>query len=555
MKLKNMSAAGFAALFLVMFLPVFGYLILIGNNMNYNPDHKIYAIYGNKVLLALVLIGVLAFLAVIYFARKIPDNRRTITAFIVFAAIASVVFYFVNVEISKCIAFYGGWDCGMVGNSARWVYKGEGMGYSDTDYYAIFTNNVPITWLLYELYSFSMELPGYPYNPEFIWIQFQCLQHSIAIFFSAMTVLLVTKRVAFSALTFVVNAIFLGLSPWKIVPYTDAASIAFPVVVLFLYAVFLQMKSKWRYVLWLLVAFLGVLGGILKATCYVTLIAIVIIDFIWILFDREQVVLKLKKLAVSIVLLLCGFLAASWCRQGMYQALDYEYNRDLDIGWVPWLYDGLNEETTGACSSGGLSMVRKNPDMTREERDAYGWGLVKERVAEKGFGGLMDFWLRKQVMTYNDGTFSWYQEGYFNAWEYPDITDSSWKQPLRDFYWQEGENYSQFVTWSHGIWLFVLVGVIGEGVMLLLAAIRNCKTSREENEAKLQEINIRTVAILNFIGVFLFLMLFEGRARYLYNSITIFSTMAVLGYCKFVEMAADLWPGILSKFKKAKEKE
>ena len=73
-------------------------------------------------------------------------------------------FYMININISKCIAFYGGWDCGMVANSARWIFEGGELGYDD--YYTIYSNNIPITWLLYKLYCFSSGMKAYPYNPE-----------------------------------------------------------------------------------------------------------------------------------------------------------------------------------------------------------------------------------------------------------------------------------------------------------------------------------------------------------------------------------------------------
>ena len=79
---------------------------------------------------------------------------------------------------------------------------------------------------------------------------------------------------------------------------------------------------------------------------------------------------------------------------------------------------------------------------------------------DRGIKGSLYFWLRKQVMNFNDGTFSWYQEGYFQAWDYPDITDSCWKQSLRDFYWLDGKDYIWFTTLSQGIWIFVLTGIV-----------------------------------------------------------------------------------------------
>lgn len=533
MKWKALSTASLATLLLILFLPVFSSVILFGNNMNYNPAHKIYASVGNKVLLALVLLVGGLFLLLIFCLRKIAYTRYTVWGCIIFSLIVSVIFYAVSVEVSKCIAFYGGWDCGMVANSARWVYEGQGMQYGD--YYSIFTNNVPITWLLHELYSYSAQAPFYPYNPEFIWIQFQCVQHALSVFLSAMTVLLVSKNVSCCVLTALVNAVFLGLSPWKVIPYTDASTIAFPVAVIFLYALFLRQKSKWRYAIWLLMAFTGCLGGVMKATCYVALIAVVCIDFWWNCLEKEKIIMKIKRFSGRMLLLVCACFLVSCCREGMYRALDYEYDARMDMGWIPFLYDGLNEETTGACAEDGLEMVRARGE-SRKEADAHEWDMVMERVREKGFKGLLDFWHRKQVMTYNDGTFSWYQEGFFNAWEYEKLTDSKWQEPLRDFYWKDGRYYEVFVTFSHGIWFFVLVGVLAYAVMVLCSAVLTIRKKREEVS---NDMMISAVMILHFVGIFLFLMLFEGRARYLYNSIAVFAVMAVMGYHKTVEVLQD----------------
>ena len=547
MNWKKLSVASVAAILLLLFLPVFYHVIFYGNNMNYNSDHKIYAIYGNKVLLALTGVGILAFMAVIYLVRKIPFNRCTVTGFVLLALGVCAAFYFVNVEIAKCIAFYGGWDCGMVANSARWVYEGGEMGYGD--YYTIYTNNVPITWLLYKLYDLGKEMGNYPYNPEFIWIQFQCFMHTAAVFCSAVTVLLVTQKVGFAALTLVVNGVLLGLSPWKIIPYTDASTIAIPIVVIFLYAMFVQMKSRWKYCVWLLWAFVGVLGGIMKATCYVPVIAILLIEVIWVLTGKEQIVSKLKKLILQLVLLGCGFLVASWCKTEMYQTLHFEYDYDMEIGWRSYLYMGLNEETTGACSPDAMSLVQEFAGQPRAVREAYELECVKERLEEKGLKGLFDFWLRKLVMTYNDGTFSWYQEGYFNAVSYEDITDSSWQEPLRAFYWEDGRDYQQFVTLSHGIWLFVLVGVIVEAVMVLLQTVISFHKGMEKLRTKESspEMAISGAAMLTFVGILLFLMLFEGRARYLYNNVAVFATMTVMGYCKLVETTSSICTEVLHR--------
>lgn len=533
MKLKYISAAAFASILLSLFLPVFYCIIFLGSNMNYNDAHKIVTIEGNKVLLLCAVIGTLILFLLYLLLRKIPYNRHTAIGVAISTLLACILLYAVNIQISKCIAFYGGWDCGMVANSARWVYEGGEMGYGD--YYTIFTNNVPITWLLYRLYSFSSSLSGYPYNPEFIWIQFQCVMFSAAVFFTVMTVLITCRKIAVSILTLLINCLLLGLSPWKIIPYTDGSTIAVPVFTIFLYALFLRLKSKWKYALWLLMAFAGIVGGILKATCYVPLIAIVLIDFAWEMFEKIPLLPKLKRLALKIVLLLCGYFLAIHCRYEMYESLNYEYNYDMEIGWRNFLYDGLNEETTGACSSEGLEMVRTYSEYPRDIRNKYEMEYIRERIQEKGFGGLLDFWLRKQVMTYNDGTFSWFQEGFFNAWEYENIIESSWKETLRDFYWEDGETFIYFTTLSQLIWIFILLGIIVEALLVLADSIIRFKNPAENAETASHEMCIRAVWIVTFIGTFLFVMLFEGRARYLFNIIPVFSSMAVAGCCGFME--------------------
>ena len=533
MKLKYISIAAVMSVLLVLFFPVFWNVIFVGNDMNYNELHKIGTFYNNKILLMFAIAGVGIFLALYCLLRKIPFNHYTIVGVIIFSLCTCILFYFINVKISKCIAFYGGWDCGMVANSARWIYEGGELGYDD--YYTIYVNNVPITWILYKLYSISSELPNYPYNPEFIWIEFQCFMFAAAIFFSAMTVLIISKKVALTGMIVLVNTIFLGLSPWQIIPYTDASTIAIPVFTIFLYALFLKIKHKIRYLLWLLMIIAGVLGGIIKATCYVPLIAILLVDLIWTLFDRSSIFQKLKELIYRIVLFLCGFLAASYCKFGMYQSLNYEYDYDMAMTWTNYLYNGLNELTTGACSGDGLIIVRSYAGYPRYIRVGFEKKYIKERLIAKGFKGLMDFWLRKQVMNFNDGTFSWFQEGGFNSWAYEDIIDSSWEEPLQDFYWEDGKNFPWFNTISQGIWIFVLLGVIAEAVQLLINAIVCLKKRLDDVGDFSDALRIRTVGIVTFIGIFLFVMLFEGRARYLFNSIAVFSTMAAVSYCNLAD--------------------
>ena len=72
MKKKCISTATLSVLLLVLFLPVFYYIVFYGTNVNYNEMHKIITVEGNKVLSLCAVIGVAVLGAAYYFLRKIP---------------------------------------------------------------------------------------------------------------------------------------------------------------------------------------------------------------------------------------------------------------------------------------------------------------------------------------------------------------------------------------------------------------------------------------------------------------------------------------------------
>ena len=524
MKIRNLTSLSLAVFLLALFLPVFGFVLFAGTNMDYNEIHKIDTLCSNPVLL-LGAVPALALFAVLYvLLDKIPLNTYTKAGTVILSFILCAALCAVKMEISKCIAVYGAWDCGNVANSARWFSQGKGLGYED--YYYIYSNNVPMAWLLYILYQFSGSMPGYPYNPEFIWIQFQCVMFSLAVFMSAMTILLVTRKIAATALGLLTGILMVGLCPWQAVLYTDPVTIAMPVMVLFLYALFRRMRHKGRYLIWFLLILAGMAGGIMKATCYVALLAVLAVDVIWLLSEREGIIPKCKKMGVRIFLLALGCVAAVWCRAGIYRTLDYIPDHDLEMTWTNFFYNGLNESTTGSYSIDGLVIAKAYAGYPRRFRQSVELHYAWDRIVEKGPLGLMDFWLRKQVMNFNDGTFSWFQEGGFDMWEYENITNGRWKEALRSFYWAEGDHYRKFVTWSQGIWIFVLTGIVAQAVFAVVSVFRE----REHTEERC----IHSAGILIFIGMFFFVLLFEGRARYLLNYVPVFMTMAVTGYTKLI---------------------
>lgn len=96
----------------------------------------------------------------------------------------------------------------------------------------------------------------------------------------------------------------------------------------------------------------------MKATCYVTLIAVVLVDLVWSAWEEVPMRKRLQKTGLKILLLIAAFGLGAFCKQGIYCSVQYDYNADMEIGWSNYMYNGLNEDTTGACSGEGLEIVR-----------------------------------------------------------------------------------------------------------------------------------------------------------------------------------------------------
>ena len=145
--------------------------------------------------------------------------------------ISFTVICLINIAISKEIAFRLSWDIMVFRSGAYKISAQQSMGYEY--YFSMFSNNIPITYILGRLHRWCTELENYPYSEEFIWTQINCNLISISGFFSCLTVKKLTQRIAPVLLTFVTFFVLIAMSAWKIAPYTDTYGMPFPIMCIF----------------------------------------------------------------------------------------------------------------------------------------------------------------------------------------------------------------------------------------------------------------------------------------------------------------------------------
>ena len=426
-------------------------------------------------------------------------------------AAAFLLLYYVNAEIAKCIYLEQGWDIGIVNAMARYMSEGTMIG--THEYYAIYPNNVPISYILCRLYELAKKIPDYQYSYEFFWILVNCGMISVSGFTACMTVKKVTANPVAVLTAFVLYVGCVCVTPWKTAAYTDMYAIMFPILCICVYLYYSQMKSGMvRHLLWFLILVLGFFGALIKPSVLVIVIAIVGIEIVKNLTAEKS---RLIDLGVHLMLLVLTIILYYGYQQHIYNETEFVCNENAAVTIHHYLLMGINEERTGSYDSGVLAFHGRfaNP----EERIPAQWEEYFRQLKERGMAGHIRFLLKKMVMTFNDGAFGWGREGNFEYFSYP-IFSNAWYSPLlRDVFWPDFMYSGYFNTYSQFIWLVILGGIPG------------CCFYKKKDR------HITVTIILAILGVFLYLLLFETRARYLICFLPVLITASAVGMTQYYE--------------------
>lgn len=515
------------AILLIVFLPVLFCVVMIGNNMNYNEGLKLTTRLPNQMLLLIALAG-MAFCIFLFW--KFKDAVLSFRANWAANGILALLFfalYFVNVWIAKEIGFYPPWDIMVARSVAHEIAYGRPLGYFS--YLSTYSNNIPISYILGKLYRKAMEMQNYPYVYDFIWIQVNCALISIAGFFSCLLAKKLTKKLMPVIAIFFLYLVLVGISPWKIAPYTDTYGLIFPIICIYFYVSYRKAERLWsKYLCILLSIAAGMFGGFIKPNVYIVVIAILGNEIVCFLADYKK-----KWQFVLIELLLVAVLAGG-CdayRSHMIEEIGFVFNEEVEASWQYYFYMGLNEESTGSYS-GDLAIIGEF-QTSKSDRNRAALERAAERIKNRGFLGSIYFYLRKMVMTFNDGLFGWKTEVWINE-EYPDTmaSNTALTQRLRSIFRGNELDYdvAGYNAFCQLAWIFSIMSIPG-------ICLWKGKKSEEYS-----------ILIICFLGIFFYQMLFEARSRYLFVFLPLILPMAICGIQQYTYC-------IISALQKRKQKD
>ena len=295
----------------------------------------------------------------------------------------------------------------------------------------------------------------------------------------------------------VLFTVYIGVSPWVVIPYSDSLGLIFPTLSLWLLC---RMKTARRP--WIFAALLGITGRVgyhIKPQLVIVLIAAAIFYAVRALGRRWE----WKRAAAGAAALL-AFLAAGLIPKAINAAIQLPVREEGRFGYTHFIMMGMNPETRGIYSAEDCDYSHSFFD--RESRKEGELAVIRERLKQYGVRGYAELLRDKLLITYNDGSFAWGLEGGF--WlDIPEPKNAGVSAVTRAFYYEGGAYYPYFLTYMQFFWLALLL-------LQIFSGRRN---------------DIVSVAQLALLGLMLFEMLFEVRARYLYTYAPVYVLLGVCG--------------------------
>ena len=316
--------------------------------------------------------------------------------------------------------------------------------------------------------------------------------------------------------------LLVAFSPWIIVPYSDTLSMPIAAGIVYLYVKFRDADKGRKIAYALSIGAVAQIGYFIKPSSVIPLIAIILIQLILDLrairanpkpkYSRS----KNTRTGYNIKYLAIYTISAMVIVSAIFNSFVRSQNAIPFIEGVAfppehWIKMGMQRQAVGDRFSYGAynaddffftASFSSTQEMRRADRE-----VIRERLSDFGVIGYSHFLVNKLRWITGDGTFHW---GEFARGNFEEMTPM--QSHFKNLVHRRGENYANFAYFKQSIWLFILF-------WHFVYAFRKKDSSNVV-------INVSMCAI---IGLFMFILLTEGRSRYLINHLPLFTITSA--YC------------------------
>ena len=428
---------------------------------------------------------------------KIQISDKKFILLIIFCFIG---IFAIQLFITSNMWFYTGWDVATIVNDAINITSNN-TNKVTAWYYSTYPNNIVLVYLLALILRIGKVFLPEPYIAV---LGVNCLSVCISLLLSVLCIFKLTNSRRVTVLGMIAGVCLIALSPWIVIPYSDTLGMPFPILCLFL-----SLYIKNKYLKYLLCAFSAAIGYLLKPTVIIILIAMCIVEFCKIFADLVKGKFQYKSIVALMLAVVLSLLSANGIKAFVYYIDETEFNESIEFSMEHYFMMGTNVEANGGYASEDVALSYSFSDT--QQRKENNIDIALARIKEMGPIEYAKHLIRKNISTYNDGTFYWGKEGtFFN------ITferEGKLHEVFQNLYYPNEKNFKKFCSAEQIIWFYVLI------------CICFCFLSPKSYGEILISISL--------IGVSVFLLLFEARSRYLLIFSPLYITLASIGIRKF----------------------
>lgn len=490
-------------IFYLLFGVTFGYLFIQNFiqdiSANYELNRLIYFGLGIVVFLVWYLIYKLIQK---YYDLLSPKQELFLLlgTFVLFCVIILLVLLFLKMPPE--------WDYKIVYNQARsYILTGDRTTIGGSNLYLQYhSNNIGLFVLWVAVFGF-FNLFGYT---DFLTVAtlVNALAIGVSIFLMYLCIRkILDKKKAYFAL--IVSLFFVPLFTYIPIFYTDTISLPFVMLILYMYLSLDKEKMCCRknVLLFIAILLLSFFGAKIKMTVLVITIAI----FIHFIFTN-----KFKHILITCIisLLLLPSFSYAWEKAIMEnESFNIVVN---DYGAIPWqhyLMMGVqrkDEQIDQTRCIGGYNYKDFERTLfykTSEESKQYNIEEYKRRVKEYGFVGYFEYLTKKAVNAWGEGS-------YFTDYVYKfDYEKPSW--------------FKKAIRGIDSNWLLYFEQGVSEAMLLIFGLYGIMMAFKKK------KIDSKVIIPIAIYGIFIVLLLWENRSRYLFNYILIFISLITLFFSEF----------------------
>ena len=469
------------------------------------------AIASNRVLfpIALALIA-LCLLCARLLGRR-GSGKKAIHPVMALAA-AHILLFLLQWIMVRSLWFYPAWDPLEVRLAAEEIARG--VPFTRGEYYAFIPHNAALALIMSIPYQIGLVL-GMA-EPYIMLPIFGAAGINLSCFFATLSLGRLTGSRRAALFGFGLSTVFVLLSPYVSIAYSDSYAVLFPVLTLFLCLTRLRPALKW-----FLMTLVSAVGAVMKPTVLIFWIALVLCEGLRLCARLPWKGKDFKRMAAIGAVILLGFLPNLLLQNTAKTMLSGSPNPEGQLPLTHYLMMGFNPDTYGGNSPEDETFSRSFE--TLEERKKANVDKTWERLTAMSLPKAAQFFSVKMYKSYNSGTFAW--NGSFLPMETPRRSDGL-SVFLRSIYYNNGEYNSLFIGIYHTLWLGILT----------LCAFAFLGAGKSQPQLP--------VLALTLLGLSGYLMLFECWPRYLFLYAPFFVIVAGIGFWNLAKRFAPEKPKV-----------